>query len=987
MKKNKKVLKIISLVILFTIIILLGNSKLTVKNTSYQKFIANNKEYQASDVDEEAIVEQNMLYAYDQLDDKMNEHEKSLILAMYTQEGSVYDDSNYASKQTYQSVFLNHNSVCAGFNDTFRVLNQRAGLSCEMVTSVKGNHAWGLCNLDDEWTYIDVTKAYTNRNYPTPYADMSFPLLFYSRNNIAQSTLYNFTDARLKFNELFNLPNAATFPIGTSSSGDLYPYTSRVYYDDTYKYYLSDTYNSKVYENPWTTALYKENRETKVKEKLADVLYNMRYETGLVKDNNYLYYVGLDENLYRMDATTKTTSKVASSTSTGTVANVFVQDGYIKYSLYDETNKTTQVNTLKELETWPTIKTYTFNDNNHNYNLEYVEGTRGVSILRAVSKNDEVPSGTLTLPDMINNKKVIGIAGEAFYETSFEGKIVLPKYLEYIGFRAFYFSTKFSGSLELPSTLKSIGNEAFYMVPIDGELNIPDSVTYIGYDAFRECHIQSLKLGKGLKYLADSVFAWNRELDGVVEIPEGVEYLGSSLFRYCFKLKAVIIPSTVKEISSNFISKDDALEEIIIESKDLDYIGIANETSATIYLHNNTKTSDLADSNGLIYQDLVQKVTFNTKEYSGNVGDTINLDYTLTPKYYYSSSDLKWESNNQQVATVSDGKVRLLKEGEAEITVTTKTGNKETCKVKVNDIRLTLNYYQYQLDTINDKIQLKATLTDGTSPKVTWESGNNEIATVDSYGNVTPKSSGFVYIYVSYNSMKNYCLVFVNLPVTLSDGRKGFLGDLNRDGLMNSIDSGIISDLYNNKNATPDDILLADLNRDGSINISDSLIIIDAYINNYFHTGVYKSIEEVTLNKNNLTMKIGDITNLEATINPEDTTDSPKLTWKSSNPSVAIVEDGKITAKGDGRTTITVETSNNKKTTCEVIVGTGISKFLKGDLDEDSVITVDDAVEALYYYIEKYEITPHKLEIGDMDNDGKITVDDAVDILMLYVNK
>lgn len=68
----------------------------------------------------------------------------------------------------------------------------------------------------------------------------------------------------------------------------------------------------------------------------------------------------------------------------------------------------------------------------------------------------------------------------------------------------------------------------------------------------------------------------------------------------------------------------------------------------------------------------------------------------------------------------------------------------------------------------------------------------------------------------------------------------------------------------------------------------------------------------------------------------------------------------------------------------------GIKKeqtFISGDLDGDSNITVDDAVEALYYYIEKYEVTSDILAIGDIDKDGKITVDDAVDILMLYVNK
>ena len=432
----KKKFKIITLLFLLTIIGICATIKPIDENKN-TKISTSKLKYQEAQTDNNLIIEQNILYAMDQLDDNMTDHEKSLILGAYTQEGSVYGSTIDAiEKQTYESVFLKHDSVCAGFNDAFRLLNNTAGLSCEMVTSNKGNHAWNMCNLDNEWTYFDATKGNSTKWYPMPYADLSFPLSFTFRSDIPSGTasMYNFTDARLKPNHFFNLANGDSFPIGTTDTSIETFASSRIYYDENYKYYIDSKY-----KDTWTSALYKENRKTKAKEKLADTIY-LPKNPGLVKDNNKLYYIGTDGILYSMDINTKTKTKEVESKDGRIIGNVFIRDGYINYSLFDEAKRETEVIKLKNLDSWPVKKTYKFNDNTHNYALEYIEASKGISILRAVSLNGDTPSGTLTLPDTINNKKVIGIASEAFQESEFSGKLVLPKYLEYIGSRAFYWS-------------------------------------------------------------------------------------------------------------------------------------------------------------------------------------------------------------------------------------------------------------------------------------------------------------------------------------------------------------------------------------------------------------------------------------------------------------------------------------------------------------------------------------------------------------------
>ena len=80
-------------------------------------------------------------------------------------------------------------------------------------------------------------------------------------------------------------------------------------------------------------------------------------------------------------------------------------------------------------------------------------------------------------------------------------------------------------------------------------------------------------------------------------------------------------------------------------------------------------------------------------------------------------------------------------------------------------------------------------------------------------------------------------------------------------------------------------------------------------------------VEGVTLNVQNVTLKIGESTTLEASITPDNATNK-NVTWSSEDSDIASVDkDGEVTAKGEGKTTITVTTADGQKTaTCEVTV-------------------------------------------------------------------
>jgi uncharacterized protein YjdB len=83
----------------------------------------------------------------------------------------------------------------------------------------------------------------------------------------------------------------------------------------------------------------------------------------------------------------------------------------------------------------------------------------------------------------------------------------------------------------------------------------------------------------------------------------------------------------------------------------------------------------------------------------------------------------------------------------------------------------------------------------------------------------------------------------------------------------------------------------------------------------------------IALDKTSLDMNIGDITNLIATVTPDNATNK-NVTWTSSDSSIATVDStGKVTAIKEGSVTITATTSDgsNKSATCTINVKNPVS--------------------------------------------------------------
>ena len=162
----------------------------------------------------------------------------------------------------------------------------------------------------------------------------------------------------------------------------------------------------------------------------------------------------------------------------------------------------------------------------------------------------------------------------------------------------------------------------------------------------------------------------------------------------------------------------------------------------------------------------ITKIDFAESHIALKVGEEKDLLVNHSPADLPKPS-LLWESSNETVATVSNGKVYAKAEGETVIKA--KISNKEISaeiKISVSNIQPTevkLNLYEKTLE-IQESLQLIATVlpTNSTIQKITWSSSDPSVATVDNNGKISALSKGKVQISASTaNDIKAMCDITV----------------------------------------------------------------------------------------------------------------------------------------------------------------------------------------------------------------------------------
>ena len=327
----------------------------------------------------------------------------------------------------------------------------------------------------------------------------------------------------------------------------------------------------------------------------------------------------------------------------------------------------------------------------------------------------------------------------------------------------------------------------------------------------------------------------------------------------------------------------------------------------------------------------VSSVTVSPISVAMEVGQSIQLVVSISPNNATDKS-VTWTSSNTDIATVSDGLVTAIAEGNAVITA--KAGGKSsTCAVSVKKSVVAVTSVTLSRTSLNltkgQSESLSATLSpdNATDKTVTWSSSDATIASVDQNGRVTALKSGNASIMAKAGEMSATCSVAITTPVesvsldrnsvNLEEGQSTTLvATINpndaddqdvewttSDASVASVAGGIVTAIAEGEATISAKV--------GDKSATCSVIVKKSVI----------SVLSITLNESELTLTVGESVTLIATVLPENATDKT-VTWKSEKEEVASVDgNGNVKALSKGQTTI-IASSGGKSATCIIKVET-----------------------------------------------------------------
>ena len=287
-------------------------------------------------------------------------------------------------------------------------------------------------------------------------------------------------------------------------------------------------------------------------------------------------------------------------------------------------------------------------------------------------------------------------------------------------------------------------------------------------------------------------------------------------------------------------------------------------------------------------------------------GLTKKINASVYPTGAYDA--LSWTSSNPKVAQVSsNGTITAVASGSAVITAKTANGKTASVNVlvKTPTVKLSaISKTMYRGETT------KLTATSSNKKPVSWTSSDPTIASVDSNGTIKTLKNGTVKISASANGGKATCTITVKEPIQIS---------------------ATTSSIYRGKTTTLKAIpaystTITWMSSKPSIaTVSSSGVVtgkkagtVYIYANAYGKSVKYKlTIKEpaLKLNKSSSSIYKGKTTTLKAT-----TSYRTKVTWKSSNSSIATVSStGDVTGKKAG-TAYIYANAYGKSVKCKVTV-------------------------------------------------------------------
>ena len=433
-----------------------------------------------------------------------------------------------------------------------------------------------------------------------------------------------------------------------------------------------------------------------------------------------------------------------------------------------------------------------------------------------------------------------------------------------------------TGDFTVPSTVKTFGRYAFEECNSLNSISLPNSITSIGDYVFYNCYsIKSINIPTGLTELGYCAFYGCSSLSEIV-IPSGIKKIPDFAFGHCLSLTSITIPEGIEEIGNGAFYGCSKLTEVVLPST-------------------------VKKLGGYCFRECTNLTKINIPE-----------GITEIQEQTFYKCGLKSITLPESVTNI---------------------GN-----------------YAFYLNKI-PIVDLPKSITN-----------IGELAFYSYYlHDVYIYNFPYVCSYSNYNSFNTYFTLRIHVYPPLVDAYKTneywhsyadyIIGDipvehpiknivLNHTSLaMNSYTEGKLTATIKPDNASVKEVIYTSSNEDvvTIIDNTGKFMTLEAGTATITATAADGSgvkatckvsvteeikVESITLNKKESTIKVGSTQSLTVTINPSNAT-MKSLTWKSSNPKVATVDEhGVVTGISAGTATITATATDGSgvKTSCKVTI-------------------------------------------------------------------
>lgn len=355
----------------------------------------------------------------------------------------------------------------------------------------------------------------------------------------------------------------------------------------------------------------------------------------------------------------------------------------------------------------------------------------------------------------------------------------------------------------------------------------------------------------------------------------------------------------------------------------------------------------------------VQSITLDKSKLILEEGEEGKLTATSLPANA-ENKELTWTSSDSKIATV-DGEGNVTAVAEGKCTITVASNETPTIKATAEITVLRKGDFILQLDKTTailnkgEEITLIPTFTPTSvsNKAVTWKSSNENVATVDENGKVTAIAEGKSTITATSqaNTEKTAtCEITVQDKISV----QGVTIDIPEKELIVG-ESIKLTATINPQNASDkriswktDNQQIAEVDQNGNVTAKapgKATITVTTNDENKIATSkitvVNKEdpavkVENITLNKTQVDIQVGNKTSLVVTFTPPNATNK-NVTWEMEDETIATVDkNGIITAIGEGTTNLTVTTvDGNKKAVAKINV-------TKKTNDDDDIYDPDD---------------------------------------------